>query len=247
MKGLEGLEELTLASAVAFALTMLTAVPAQAELVFFATGRSLSVKSHRTEGASLVLALRGGGEVVCEASAIARIEPDEVPYPEDTPVVEAVLRPAAGPGGPGDARDPGENVDSLPMRPTAQLQSDSRYDPIIERASARHGVDATLVRAVIQVESNYQYRARSAKGAKGLMQLMPATARQYRVANPYDPASNIDAGIRHLKSLLERFPLQLALAAYNAGEGAVQRFGGVPPYAETRSYVDRILRLVGRA
>ena len=81
----------------------------------------------------------------------------------------------------------------------------------------------------------------------GLMQLMPATARQYAVRNPYDPAANIEAGIKHLKSLLARFPPALALAAYNAGDAAVERFGGIPPYAETRSYVSRILRLVGRS
>jgi soluble lytic murein transglycosylase-like protein len=126
------------------------------------------------------------------------------------------------------------------------LQWDPRYDPIIEKASAAQGVDATLVRALIQVESHYESRARSPKGAMGLMQLMPATARQYAVADPYDPVSNIEAGIKHLKSLLDRFTVELALAAYNAGEAAVQRFRGVPPYAETRSYVDRILRLAGR-
>ncbi len=80
----------------------------------------------------------------------------------------------------------------------------------------------------------------------GLMQLMPATARQYAVADPYDPESNIEAGTRHLKSLLERLPLTLALAAYNAGEAAVQRFRSVPPYPETRQYVARVLHLAGR-
>jgi soluble lytic murein transglycosylase-like protein len=79
------------------------------------------------------------------------------------------------------------------------------------------------------------------------MQLMPSTARRYGVSNLYDPESNVDAGIRHLKSLLDRFPLTLALAAYNAGEAAVQRFGGVPPFAETRTYVERIMKLVGRS
>jgi soluble lytic murein transglycosylase-like protein len=78
----------------------------------------------------------------------------------------------------------------------------------------------------------------------GLMQLMPATARQYAVRDPYDPAANIDAGTRHLRSLLDRFPLSLALAAYNAGEAAVQRYGGIPPYPETQSYVSRVLRLI---
>ena len=78
----------------------------------------------------------------------------------------------------------------------------------------------------------------------GLMQLMPTTARQYAVANPYDPKSNIEAGARHMRTLLDRFEVSLALAAYNAGEGAVRRFGGIPPYPETRDYVRRSLRLV---
>jgi soluble lytic murein transglycosylase-like protein len=107
-------------------------------------------------------------------------------------------------------------------------------------------VDVKLVRAVIEVESGYQERARSPKGAMGLMQLMPTTARQYAVADPYDPASNIEAGIKHLRSLLDRFPVRLALAAYNAGEAAVERFRGVPPYPETRDYIARVLQLIGR-
>ncbi len=115
------------------------------------------------------------------------------------------------------------------------------YGDIIDTVAAEQGVDARLVRAVIQVESAYQARARSRKGAMGLMQLMPDTARQYAVADPYDPRANIEAGIKHLKALLERFPLALALAAYNAGEAAVERFNGIPPYAETRSYVSAIL------
>src|SRR5262249_61511618 len=92
------------------------------------------------------------------------------------------------------------------------------YDPIINRVATEQGVPVKLVRAVIQVESGYQERARSPKGAMGLMQLMPETARQYAVSNPYDPVSNIEAGIKHLKMLLDRMPrLELALAAYNAG------------------------------
>ena len=205
---------------------------AAAELVFFSTGRSLSVKSHRTEGASLVLLLRGGGEMICEASLVARIEPDEVPYPE----------PEKEGRGSGDVSD--KSIPAFVQQ--ADLRSDSRYDPIIDKVAARHGMDATLVRAVIQVESAYERRARSPRGAMGLMQLMPATARQYAVADPYDPESNIEAGTRHLKSLMERLPLTLALAAYNAGEAAVQRFRSVPPYPETRQYVARVLHLAGR-
>ena len=204
------------------------AAPARAELVYFATGRTLNVKAHRLEGDSLVLTLRNGGEAILEASLITRIAPDEAPYPEP-PVVEAQVRPPA----------------DSPTNAAPRLQPD--LEAFIDRVSAREGVDAKLVRAVIEVESGYQPRARSPKGAMGLMQLMPATARQYAVTNPYDPAANIEAGIKHLKSLLARFPPALALAAYNAGDAAVQRFGGIPPYAETRNYVSRILQIFKRS
>jgi len=236
-----------------FVLIALHASSADAELVFFSTGRSLSVKGHRTEGESLVLMLRGGGEMICEASQVARIEPDEVPYPE--PVQTVRLKPDT------TAESVDASVRSVRLTPSheasadrrslggggqADLQLDPRYDPIIDKVAARHGVDATLVRAVIQVESAYERRARSPKGAMGLMQLMPATARQYAVRDPYDAKSNIEAGTRHLKSLLERLPLTLAIAAYNAGEAAVQRFRAVPPYPETLQYVARVLQLAGR-
>ena len=160
--------------------------------------------------------------MVCEPSLVARIAPDEVPYP-----------------GPATAQAP---IVSAP--PVVGPRTDVRFDPIIRRVAAEQGVDATLVRAVIQVESNYEPRARSPKGAVGLMQVMPATARQYGVRNPYDPTANIEVGIKYLKSLLQRLPLRLALAAYNAGEVAVQRFRGIPPYPETQTYVSRVLSLV---
>lgn len=224
-----------LVSLASFVAAMCLAPVAQAELVYLANGRTLSVKGHRVDGQTVVLQLRGGGEIHCDVSVVSRIEPDEVPYPE--PV-------EPGP----DASVVAADSDlEAPLLPSELLQLDPRYDWLITQASNRHGIDPTLVRAVIQVESNYQPRARSATGARGLMQLMPSTARQYGVNNPYDPASNIEGGTKHLKSLLTRFPLKLALAAYNAGEAAVQRFGGVPPFAETRSYVDRILKLVGRS
>jgi soluble lytic murein transglycosylase-like protein len=121
----------------------------------------------------------------------------------------------------------------------------SQIDDAIEQAAARHNVDPNLVRAVVKVESNFNPNAVSRKGAMGLMQLMPQTARQLKVANPFDPQQNIDAGVRHLKQLMESYGgnVRLSLAAYNAGAGAVARSAGVPHIAETRNYVKRITEL----
>ena len=118
-------------------------------------------------------------------------------------------------------------------------------DTAIEQAAARHNVDPNLVRAVVKVESNFNPNAVSRKGAMGLMQLMPSTARQLKVKNPFDPQQNVDAGVRHLKQLLESYggDVKLTLAAYNAGAGAVARSSGVPHYAETQNYVRRITNL----
>jgi soluble lytic murein transglycosylase-like protein len=125
--------------------------------------------------------------------------------------------------------------------------SAAEIDRYIDEAAARHHVDPNLVRALVKVESNFNPHAVSSKGAMGLMQLMPATARMYEVRNPFDAAQNVDAGVRHLKGLLQNFggDVSLSLAAYNAGQGAVERNGGIPPYTETRNYVKRITNLMG--
>jgi hypothetical protein len=115
----------------------------------------------------------------------------------------------------------------------------------VTQVSLEHGLDPLLVDALVQVESGYDPSAVSRKGAMGLMQLMPQTARRLNVSNPFDPEQNVRAGVREFQRLIDRYSgdLVLALAAYNAGEGAVARFGGVPPYDETRRYVVRILSM----
>lgn len=197
------------------------ATPAYAEIVHLTTGRTISVKGHKIEGETITLTLRGGGDVNLDKSLIEKIVPDEVPYPEAEPVV--VVAEQSG-----------------------SLLQQTPYGELIASMSEAHGVDPNLVRALIEVESGYRPRAKSPKGAMGLMQLMPSTAREYKVRNPYDPKANIAAGVKHLKTLIDRWGVELALAAYNAGEGAVKKFNGVPPYKETRNYVSRILSLARR-
>ena len=128
--------------------------------------------------------------------------------------------------------------------PAASRLTTSSIDGLIEAFGAEHGIDSALIRAVIWAESNFNHRAVSRKGAQGLMQLMPATIWRLSVGDAFDPHENIGAGVRYLRQLLDQFQgdLTLALAAYNAGENAVLRYKGVPPYQETREYVRKVLR-----
>jgi hypothetical protein len=118
-------------------------------------------------------------------------------------------------------------------------------EPLIQRQSSNQNLDPKLVKAVIQVESGYNHKALSNKGAMGLMQLMPDTASLFNVRNAFDPEENLRAGTRYLRQLLDRFAgrVELALAGYNAGPGAVEKHKGVPPYAETRDYVKQVMML----
>lgn len=132
---------------------------------------------------------------------------------------------------------------------TARLRSTAKaFQPSIRNSSHRYGVSEALIISIITAESCFSQRARSPKNAQGLMQLIPATAKRFGVKNAYIPSQNIQGGTRYLKFLLERFSgnLHLAIAAYNAGEGAVDRYSGIPPYRETREYVRRVMSVYRR-
>jgi soluble lytic murein transglycosylase-like protein len=124
----------------------------------------------------------------------------------------------------------------------------SQYDELIMKASGKYNVEPALVKAIIKAESNFNHRAVSRKGAKGLMQLMPATASYLQVRDSFHPENNIEGGVKYVRYLLNFFNgnLPLALAAYNAGENAVLRYGGIPPYRETQTYVRRVLSYLDR-
>jgi len=141
---------------------------------------------------------------------------------------------------PRDRTASGDRYDAMLLARAGQ------YDSIIEKAATSASVESNLLRAVIVVESGFNSRAVSKRGAVGLMQLMPATATRFGVSNPYDPLQNVHAGARYLKFLIDRFgqDVSLALAAYNAGEDAVDRNGGqIPPFSETMAYVPRVLKI----
>lgn len=193
---------------------------ASADIVRLTTGATLSVKSATVEGDSMVMVLRAGGEMRAPRSLIAEVLPDEVLHADASTVFE------------------------LPTYVAPKVETS--VQGMIDRLAPQFGVPVALAHALVRVESNYQANAVSPKGAMGLMQLMPATARQYAVEDPFDPEQNLTAGLQHLKNLLDRFDNRTAtaLAAYNAGEGAVAKYGGIPPYRETQDYVRRILALV---
>ena len=197
----------------------------------------------------VVLAPQVRGDVFLRDDGIS-VALTNVPVDDDfvRVVIETVAAPvpetlSANPSGP--AAVPGGNLPPLSDR----VAERGPYSALIAAAAKRHRVSVALLHALVQVESNFNPRAVSPKGALGLTQLMPATARRLGVGDAFDPAANLDAGARYLRELLTEFKEDhhLALAAYNAGPGAVRRHGGIPRYAETQQYVPRVLEVAARA
>ena len=206
----------------------------------FEDGRHLRVASYEVvEGDRLTVGLVGGGSMTIPLDVVERIVDEE--YERPVPIALDADRIAVGP--PAEAS---RSVRALSESPYSSFSSP--YSSQILAAAKEHKVDPAFIAAVIKVESNGHAHAVSRKGARGLMQLMPATARRLGVRSPFDPRDNIRGGVAYLAELAERFGetnADLILAAYNAGEHAVEEYGGVPPYRETRDYVKRVLALWG--
>lgn len=184
---------------------------ARADYAVLRSGVRLHITGYQLSGDRMRLTITGG-TVDVAAADIASIEPEENFTPNPPPA------------------------------PPAEPSSYGPYGKLIHDAAAKHGVDENLIKGVIAAESNFNPRAVSRKQALGLMQLLPETAARYSVGNIFDPAQNIEAGTHYLKDLLAQYRgnLPLALAAYNAGPEMVERYGGIPPFRETQSYVRRI-------
>jgi hypothetical protein len=213
---------------------------ARADLVILADGGLLKVKAYELVDADHArLTLLSGGRLTLALTRVERVVDDEVaPDPEPVPGAPS---PAA-PGG----------LALLPLRfEPSQAVPEGPWGALIFEAARRHGLNPVVVAAVIRAESAGNPSAVSRVGARGLMQLMPATAERFGIRHQelFDPAQNLEAGSRYLSWLIDQFPNDLAkvLAAYNAGENAVTHYGGVPPYRETRGYVRRIFASLGLA
>lgn len=218
---------------------LLLAIPASASIAVFADGRNSKIEKYEVDGDLIRLTLKGGGELALPLTRIERIVDDEIVPVE---VVAEVQKIVEEQGGVFPKRSWRYSDDSGPLW-------QSKYNDIIIAAAKKHDVDAALVSAVIKAESDYNPRTMSHKGARGLMQLMPATAKRFGVTNSFDPAENIYAGTRYLRWLLKTFDgnADLAVAAYNAGEGNVWKYDGVPPFRETVNYINRISKHIRKA
>lgn len=210
---------------VIFSFLALSAVSAfGAEYAVLASGAQLRIERHEAAGAMVRLYTSAEAFLELPASAVTGYEPIEVVAPPPAPPAPAIPETAA------------------PVETSAKPATPQE---LVDRVAAQHGIPAALVHAVVRAESAYRQDAVSPKGAIGMMQLMPATAASLNV-NPYDAEQNVEAGTRYLRQLLlqyQDYPDQVkrALAAYNAGPGAVQKYNGVPPYRETQLYVHKVV------
>jgi hypothetical protein len=219
---------------------VLPAVPALGTLVVFEDGRLVRVEKYEVvagdDGDRLAMSLAGGGSMTVSLEVVERIVEDEYerpPAPKEAP--DAPL-----------ASEPGASGSRSLRAFSGSISVSSPYSSQILAAAKEHKVDPAFIAAVIRAESNGVPTAMSRKGARGLMQLMPATARRLGVKRLFDPKENIRGGVAYLAELAERFGetrADLVLAAYNAGERAVEEHGGIPPYRETREYVRKVLAM----
>jgi hypothetical protein len=215
------------------------ALPASASIAVFTDGRSMKVDKFKPVDDSMQLTLKGGGVVTVPLNRIDRVIDDEVTTPEVVAEVKKIVEEHHGVF---PERSWRYNEASTPLFNT-------KFNGTIVEAAKKFDVDAALVSAVIKAESDFNPRETSNKGARGLMQLMPATAERFGVTNSFDPVANIYAGTRYLRWLLQTFNgnADLAVAAYNAGEGNVWKYNGVPPFRETLTYINRIATHIRKA
>jgi len=204
-------------------LLALAALPGCAESVLLKNGFRMTVDRYETEGDTVHLYLPGGGTADLAGKDIESFTPDPTP-------------PAP----------PAKNNPTEEAKPAAPART--TLEDLIRVSSARHGLDPDLIRCMITAESAGNARAVSPKGASGLMQIMPGTAKFLGVQNVFDPGTNVEAGTAYIRQLLDRYghDLALALAAYNAGPGTVQAYRGLPPYRETDAYIRRVITLFNK-
>ncbi|GAC1432140.1 MAG: hypothetical protein NVSMB68_04580 [Thermoanaerobaculia bacterium] len=212
---------------------------ASASIAVFTDGRTMKIDTYKVEDGVVQMTLRSGGVMSMPIQRIDRIVEDEVVPVVPPPIVDEVQKAV-------------KKVEQHGVFPKRSWRYDAsskplfktRFDGLISEAARHFDVDAALISAVIKAESDYNPREVSNKGARGLMQLMPSTAQRFGVSNSFDPTANVYAGTRYLRWLLQTFDgnADMAVAAYNAGEGNVWKYNGVPPFHETLTYIRRIAK-----